>query len=186
MDKSIINRDEPCFSNVIVFAGNLAKSAFLNQLSGSDLRVKFHLYGPGISDDVKENMMVDYKGSYPPEEIPYRLEGSFGLIWDGTLLNTCDGSFGQYMRYNNPHKLSLYVSAGLPVIVWKQAAIADFVEKNHIGFAVESLYDIQHILQHLSNENYAVFLENVQRLQRQVTVGDFTTRALDGIEKIIQ
>lgn len=40
-------------------------------------------------------------------------------------------------------QLSLYVSSCLPVIVWSQDAIADFVKEHDIGFCVDSLSDCE-------------------------------------------
>ena len=55
---------------------------------------------------------------------------------------TCKGSFGEYLRINNPHKTSLYLASGIPVIIWSKAALAEFIEKNKCGITVDSLYEI--------------------------------------------
>ena len=34
-------------------------------------------------------------------------------MWDGPSPDTCAGVYGAYLRYNNPHKTSLYLAAGL-------------------------------------------------------------------------
>ncbi|UXZ08780.1 hypothetical protein F1B95_08005 [Clostridium perfringens] len=62
-----------------------------------------------------------YKKSLSPKEIVEKIEGDFGLIWDGTSINICDGSFGEYTKFNTPHKLSMYIASEIPVIVWKEA-----------------------------------------------------------------
>ena len=56
-------------------------------------------------------------GSFLPDELPSALEGSFGLVWDGDSSKTCSGVFGEYLRYNNSHKASLYLASGFPIIV---------------------------------------------------------------------
>lgn len=61
-----------------------------------------------------------WHGSFKPEESPEHLQG----VWDGDSVDTCAGNTGAYLRYNNPHKTSLYLACGMPVIVWKEAAIA--------------------------------------------------------------
>lgn len=33
------------------------------------------------------------------------------------------------MKYNNLHKLSLHICAGMPVVVWDKSAIADFARQ---------------------------------------------------------
>lgn len=173
------------FGKTIVFAGNLGKSEFIKSKDFKDLKVGFNLYGPNYDEQVINHKNVEYKGSFKPDEIPYRLKGSFGLIWDGDSLDTCAGSVGEYMKYNNPHKLSLYIAAGLPVIVWKQAAVANFVEKHDIGLTVSSLKEISDKIDKLTKEEYEVFLLNIRDLQIKVCGGYFTNKALDEAEKYL-
>ena len=172
-------------SKEISFAGNLSKSKFLQEKSIGKLGINFNLYGPNFDSDKIKIDNIKYNGSYRPEIIPYKLKGSFGLIWDGTSLNECEGSFGRYLKINNPHKLSLYIAAGLPVITWKEAAIADFIEKYRIGFIVDSLYDIEKVINTISNEQYEVYLQNVKNLQKKVCTGYFTKRALKEMERLL-
>lgn len=167
----------------VVFAGNLGKSKFLRNAEIETLGVHFNLYGPGFKEEVIKWGNVSYKGSFPPDEVPFKLEGDFGLIWDGTDIKTCDGPTGTYMKYNNPHKLSLYIAAGLPVIVWKQAAVAAFVTKHEIGIAVESLTDVSERIQSLSDGEYNEMVKTVKKLQKEVVKGTFTKRCLKTAEK---
>ena len=168
--------------NDIAFAGNLGKSTFLSHLPEYDCGVRFYLYGINLPDNVKNNPNVNYKGSYSADEIPYHLDGSFGLVWDGPSTGTCEGSAGRYMKYNNPHKLSLYIASGLPVIVWKQAAIANFVEDNHIGFTINGLEEIKYRIASITDRDYEIFTKNITNLQRKVLMGDYTR---DAIEKAL-
>lgn len=138
----------------IAFAGNLAKSTFLYH-DLDKLGVNFWVYGINLDRNKIRSKSVTYNGSFTSEEIPAKLEGSFDLIWDGDSIDTCSGAFGEYTRYNNPHKLSLYVSSCLSVIVWSQVAIADFVKEHDIGFCVDSLSDIHTVLASVTADAYA-------------------------------
>ncbi len=169
--------------NAIVFAGNLSKSAFLKSIG--ELKVQFNLYGPG-GEDLSELGNVEYRGSFSPEEVPYKLEGGFGLIWDGDSIDTCAGAFGEYLRLNNPHKLSLYIAAGLPVVTWTRAAIADFIAENGIGFTVDSLREIPSRLEKINAAEYRSMLENSARLQKKIAAGFFTNRALERVEQFLE
>lgn len=134
---------ESPYSATVCFAGNLDKSSFVAQL-GKIASCNFNLYGVKNAVELQgEN--VHYKGLLSSDEIVYLLDGDYGLIWDGSALETCEGVYGNYLRYNNPHKLSLYIAAGKPVIAWKQSAIAEFVEKNQIGIVVDSLEELNGI-----------------------------------------
>lgn len=165
------------FSSQIAFAGNLSKSTFLNKL-GLLTDLSFNLYGPNFNGEKIKTSNIQYCGSYSPDIIPCKLEGSFGLIWDGNSIETCTGSFGNYIRYNNPHKLSLYISSGLPVIAWSQAAIADFIKQNNIGFCVENLKDIPKRLSTLTKNDYDKYHENIKNIQDDVIHGVYTKNAL--------
>lgn len=160
----------------IVVAGSLSrkKAGYLKDLPSAP---RFNLYGVGYEDSGKEN--VSYKGSYLADELPYVLEGSFGLVWDGDSATTCSGASGSYLKVNNPHKLSLYLASELPVIVWKESAVADFVLANKIGLAIESLNELGQILENLRECDYASMIENVKRVSVQVRTGVFTKRAID-------
>lgn len=169
----------------IVFAGNLAKSNFLKSCKLSKLGVIFNLYGPGYDKDIIMSKNISYKGSYGPEEIPYKIEGSFGLIWDGDSLDDCSGIYGKYLKYNNPHKLSLYIASGIPVITWKKAAIADFIEKYNIGFTVNSIYEISKTIKKLTLVDYEEYKNNLKNLQKKLCQGFFTKNALDKINEMM-
>lgn len=185
LNKEYPNRDYKLGKSV-AFAGNLAKSEFLQREEIKDLNIKFNLYGPNFNSKNIKGKNIKYNGSYGPEVIPYEIEGSFGLIWDGISLNECAGSFGNYLKVNNPHKLSLYIAAGLPVITWKKAAIADFIKKYDIGFTVDSLYDIEKIISSMDNKQYETYVQNVKKIQEKVCAGYFTKRALDEVEKLLE
>ena len=166
----------PQFEKSITIAGNLdvKKSAYLSQLGKVDCR--FQLYGPNFSLYKTEN--VDYGGVLPPARIPDVLTSGFGLIWDGESIETCKGGFGGYLRYNNPHKLSLYLSAGLPVIIWKEAAEAKFVEENRVGLTVSSLYDIPTLLAETTEEKYRDIVQNVSKIAKKLVGGEYMNRSL--------
>ena len=173
------------FDRKVVFAGNLAKSDFLKKEAIQNMDFKLELYGSGFSETAMGWKNVHYAGSFKPNEVPYKLQGSFGLIWDGTSVDTCDGRTGEYMRYNNPHKLSLYIVSVLPVIVWEEAAIAELVKKYQIGLTVSSLHEISDKIQGLSNKEYKRMVDNVKKLQGKLAKGYFTKKALAEVVDIL-
>lgn len=148
------------FDNTIVYAGNLQKSKFLINIK--ELGIKFNLYGSKINNiESLCNDNVQYKGAFQQEDLSI-LSGDWGLIWDGTSATTCDGCYGQYLKYNAPHKLSLYIIAKLPIIIWDQAAEAEFITNNKLGVTVKSLYDINNIISKISKEEYCNIKKNVE------------------------
>ncbi|MBN1181142.1 MAG: galactofuranosyltransferase [Bacteroidales bacterium] len=164
----------------IVFAGNLAKSAFLKHIGQVKSTITvFKLYGIGfeyIKNNCPKNII--YKGFYSPNELVKFISGTFGLVWDGDSIETCSGTAGKYLKYNNPHKMSLYLLSGLPVLVWSRSASARFVLSNKLGFAIDSLQDITTLEQTLAIDEYQLMLDNVRIIQKKIATGHFLTEAL--------
>ena len=159
----------------VTFAGNLRKSTFIKDLK--DIRrTNFILYGNKGETDFSKAKNVEYKGTLPSEEIVYKIEGDYGLVWDGETIESCLGKRGEYLRYNNPHKLSLYIAAGKPVITWSQSAIADFVLNNEIGIVVDTLKDLENID---LGYNYAQMRNNVLQIKMAVGAGEYLEKALN-------
>lgn len=82
------------------------------------------------------------------------------------------GSFGDYLRYNSPHKSSLYLAAGLPVIVWSGPVLASFVREQGVGVVVGSLFEAQKTLAAIGLNEYAGLLENVVRVRTDIVAGE--------------
>lgn len=180
--------NDKIYEKTVIFAGNLSreKSPFVDQM-GKLSPLNIRLYGPDFSGDIlsKANN-VDYCGSFPAELLPQKLDRGFGLVWDGSSLDTCAGGTGEYLRFNNPHKMSLYFSAGLPVIIWSGAAQARFVKEKQVGVVVDSLYDIKDILDIMDEDEYYVLAENAKRLSRLLKNGYYTKMAVQRVEEAIK
>jgi hypothetical protein len=171
----------------IVFAGNLEKSKFLEELyllnkEYPDLH--FHLYGQGQTDTMLAQKNVTYHGAEKPYELPAKLKGSFGLLWDGDSINKPGGSLGHYMQYISHHKLSLYILSKLPVIVPATAASAPLIEKYRIGFAVNNLYEIEDKIKNISADEYRQMQTNMEPLAERISKGKCLGDAIDEIIKL--
>ena len=154
-----VDREPDGERNRVIIAGNLSpeKCVYLTDLG-------------------QEN--VTYMGSFLPDELVGELRGDFGLVWDGTSIETCSGNFGNYLRLNDPHKLSLYLTAGIPVVVWEEAAVADFVRKEHVGVAVASLTELKDKLAALTANDYEEMRQNALRISRLTRSGHYLTTAI--------
>lgn len=138
--------------------------------------MEYNLYGVGYTGEKREN--VHYMGAFPPEKLPFCLEGSFGLVWDGESCETCSGIYGEYLKINNPHKTSLYLASGVPVIIWEKAALAEFVQKNHCGITVVSLEEIGQKLEKMSEEDYQMIKKSAENVGKRLRNGYYTFTAL--------
>ena len=174
----------PVFDKSIIIAGNLKheKSGYIYKLRNVE-NVKFYLYGPNYEGTTEKNII--YCGSVSPDVLPRKLDKGFGLVWDGTCCECCDGLVGEYLRYNNPHKLSLYISSCMPVFIWKESAEAKFVEEHKIGFCISQLYEIEQIMKSITEKEYLELVNNVEKLAIKVREGYFETKAMDvAIERL--
>ena len=162
------------YEKTLCYAGNLQKSDFLvNEFYPIDV------YGPNPKKEYPNT--VSYKGVFAPEELPKHLKESFGLIWDGNRIDECNGVYGEYMKYNNPHKVSLYLSSGLPVIIWEKAALAGFVSKHQAGIVVESLAQLQDKLGSLTEEEYLNLRYNAQLVSEKLKKGHYVVEAVSNL-----
>ena len=165
--------------NEVVFAGNLAKSQFLPALYKMPVqKISFNLYGNKDNLDLSSFAHINYGGIFNSDHTG-KTKGGWGLVWDGKSIDTCNGPLGEYLSYNLPHKLSLYLAAGLPVIVWKGSAVAPFIVQHKLGIAVNSIQEIENIILHTSEETYLNYIYNCRRQGKILRSGGM-------IKKLIQ
>lgn len=172
----------------IVFAGNLAKSPFLQQLhhlKHSSPNLHFNIYGPDPFEGMEKQENITYHGVSKPYELPVKLTGSFGLIWEGNSIERPEGSIGHYIQYITHNKLSLYIVSGLPIIIAATAATAPLVEKYKIGVTVKSLYEVEEKIKGISDQDYQQMQLNMKPLAEQVSKGKHLTHAVNEIMKQI-
>lgn len=183
-----IQKKEIKRSLTLNIAGNLdaKKSGYLEKLNYIDKDIHINLYGVNYSKSLLFSDSFIYKGSFSPEQIPNQLNEGFGLVWDGYDIDGCKGNTGEYLKYNNPHKLSLYLISGLPVIIWSHAAEADFVIKNKIGLAVDNISDIKDVYESLTEENYKEMVINVKKCAEKVSCGYYLNHAIEELNSKLE
>lgn len=157
----------------VVIAGSLAKSSFLKQWN---YETNIDVFGRLPADALSEN--VNYRGEFSQEELMEKLPHCFGLAWDTAK------DFGQYTRYNNPHKVAMYLSMGLPVIIWKEAGMAQFITDNKLGYSLESLDDLDGLMNTLDAKSMDSVVNQVRKFSLLLREGFFTTRALLEAERV--
>ncbi len=164
------------FAKRVVYAGNV------NRLSESDcwynvLNHSLDIYGCGTQPDwlISENIHYHqyYSMHHNLSEIesfykPLSQCGGFGLIW------AYPDMLQMYVKYYAPYKLSHYLIAGLPVIVYSGAWYADFVRKYNIGFTVDDIRDINTILETVSESEYRIMSNNALQIAEHIKAGMFT------------
>ena len=167
----------------VAFAGNLSaeKSAFLYKLPPLlNDTVLLKLYGNGYCE-IKSNH-VQYNGVFSAQKLPAALDTNFGLVWDGYSTETCEGSYGLYLALNNPHKVSLYLAAGIPIIIWSGAALADFIVGNGLGISIASLMELSRTLADITQSDYQTMRINAQNESKKIRTGYYFHRVMCEVE----
>lgn len=165
----------------IIIAGNLSKekAGYLKKLK--DIRnVNFNLYGIGYIKE-KNETNIEYKGAFLPDELLNNLYGSYGLVWDGNSIEECKGGYGEYLKYNNPHKFSMYMATGIPVIIWKEAALAKLVQESKLGLVISNLQELSEKLKNVTDEEYNQYLHNAKNYSEKVRNGYFLSNAIQNV-----
>lgn len=166
----------------LVVAGNLDvnKAAYVYELGKCLKNAQLILYGRGFdSSAVIQNGRTIYEGTLLADELPQKIHSGFGLVWDGTSIDSCNGNTGEYLKINNPHKASCNIASGLPLIVWSQSAMADIVKKYGVGLCVDSLRNIDEVLEQITDEQFEEMIANVLLLSSKVRTGYFIKTAVN-------
>lgn len=159
----------------IAYAGNIDKALFIKQLDSSKMNFEMNLYGVK-SDNLQINDKLHYIGKETPEKLPNLIDANLGLVWDGNIDSSDESDIlKNYTKYNNPHKVSCYLAAGIPVIVWSKSAIWNFVRDNNCGYAIDNIYDINN----LDLSNYEEKRKNAIEISKKVRSGYYTKKAFN-------
>lgn len=172
----------------VVYAGALSmkKNSFLIKLSKTLNSWQLMVCGnkEGLQD-LQNNPQITYQGFVPSEEFIKHIDADFGLVWDGDSLDGCSGEYGQYLKWNSPHKVSFYLRAGLPLIIWKEAAVAPIIEEAGAGITIRSLEELDDRLKALTLEDYQKMKANTVIMAKRLNEGYFLHQALEEFNKHI-
>ncbi|MFT8714472.1 MAG: sugar transferase [Leuconostoc pseudomesenteroides] len=160
------------YSHLINFAGTFQKSPWLKDYDGPQI----NLFGsvPKKWRDFVFPNQVSYHGNFDPDDILNQLTSGFGLIWDNDFE---DKTYQSYTKYNAPHKASLYLRAGLPLIAWQQSALAAIIKQYDIGLTINKLTDLKKI-DDISLDQYHTWQKNIYPIASQLAQGFFTKQTL--------
>lgn len=173
-------------SNKVSIAGNLDfnKCGYIYEFASHNPDINIELCGGNYNFEKGKSIQnLVYRGSFAPDKITGVLSGSFGIVWDGPSSKSCLGNTGNYLKYNNPHKTSMYLAAGIPVIVWEEAAIADFIKSNNVGIVVKSLENLSSEINKITNEQYERMAKNARKIGEFLRKGYYFKNSIEHIMK---
>ncbi len=98
-------------------------------------------------------------------------KGGFGLIWEQSARS-------EYYKCNQPHKLSSYLAAGIPVIMQKGLVHEQTVTEYGLGFVVGSLEEAADAVRNISEDEYYELMDNIKNISFLIRGGFFTKKLL--------
>lgn len=173
LDKPVESSLIPYKDRVLVYAGNLtqSKSSFLDNFPDINLNV----YGANVDNRELTHDLVTYKGDFSPEEIPHEIRHGIGLVIDGDE----DSAYRSYNAYNTPYKLSMYLSAGIPVIALEGSVAGDIIKKQGLGATIKELSEseLRTAITYISNRQTNI-RRKTKEYQKIVTQGINTRKSI--------
>ena len=162
----------PAFKKEIFFAGSLERFPDLQNWSqDTPLRV---FSNQGVANEQAKNLSIE--GWKKDEELLLELsKGGFGLVW-GTHKN--DGESIQYYTLNISHKVSTYLTAGIPVIVPSSLSTAKFIVDQGLGFVADSLEEVHAIVDKMNLQEYQEITNRIKTFSYLLKEGYFTKKLL--------
>lgn len=169
------------------FLGNMnpASNCFVYDLAALLQQHQMHLYGNHLDETRFQKSvqghesLVTFHGYADDFGLMAHNEGDFGLSWYGESMIFGKGKIGEYMSINNPHKISLYLRCLCPVILWREAGLASFIEREGCGILIDRVDTIEETLSRITLEQYAEMMENVRRVAGRIASGYYFENALN-------
>lgn len=169
--------------NQVIFAGNLNKSKFVTEIKSSK-NLEYNLWGNISNKNLIDNS-VNYNGVVSSEKLPDYLHDAWGLVWDGTKTDDIEGLGGNYLKYIDPHKASLYIVSGVPIIVWEKAGIAKYIVDNKLGISISSLNEIGEKINNISESEYLEMMQSIKFVGNELVEGKMIKRAIQSAEQLL-
>jgi len=169
------------------FLGNMnpASNCFVYDLAKLLHTNPMHLYGNHLDEarfkeaTAGKEELVKFHGYANDFGLMGHNEGDFGLSWYGESMEFGKGKIGEYMAINNPHKISLYLRCLCPVILWRHAGLASFIEREGCGLLIDRVDTLEETLSQITPEQYAQMMQNVRRVAQRIASGYYFETALN-------
>ncbi|WP_057770831.1 SP_1767 family glycosyltransferase [Lactobacillus selangorensis] len=89
-----------------------------------------------------------------------------------------------YSKYNLPCEVVMYLALGMPVFVWQGPPAAQLVTENHLGYAIQSVDEIDSIFAALHDSDLWNLQRRVQAFGTMLRNGYFTRQAVLKTEQL--
>lgn len=171
----------PQFKRVISFAGdaNMDKFSFVKEWKYDTVK----LLVTAAEGDWQHDEKVEFIGWFRDQNRlanALRGNGGFGLLW------TEDEYTREYMKLCACFKVSLYLAAGIPVIVHSSIPEASTIIRKNLGFVVDTLDEAVDKINAVTEEQYSQMVKEVAIFGELIREGYFTKKLLtDAVFKLL-
>ncbi len=162
---------KPVFNKTINFAGNPKKFGFVKKWNSSRVEL-------AVTSNKEEWMLgknIKALGWYHLDEelaTALRHNGGFGLHW------ATDDYWSKYMTMNTSYKLSLYLAAGLPVVIPSYISQKDKIIEKNLGIVADSLDDAIEQICSMDESTYYGMVDSIDEFAKLIREGFFTKKAV--------
>ncbi|QBO35181.1 hypothetical protein EQG49_01280 [Periweissella cryptocerci] len=171
----------PLFEKHLIFAGSPYKAEYLQNWANTT-PVDVFARPEAINDEELLANNVTYVGYLHPDHIAKVLNYGFGLAFDE---DSATGNFAEYQTMNLSHKVSMFLAAGIPLILNAKAASAPMIEAAHAGVLIGSLDEIDDVMYNMTEQDYVHYSNGASRLSALVRHGFFYRKAIVEAEQIL-
>lgn len=178
-NRNVLNRQ---LTKEICYTSTTFKEPFFEELKRLG-NCGMHLF---IYSDKKIESIanVSYMGTFSSNDVS-NIRGSWGLVWNGMIHCHESAQEEAYYDFCSPHKASLYLVAGMPVIVKNTMAIAPIVKDFNLGICVDSLSELEETLASISDVEYFGMLSSVRQYSQRLMAGDNLKFAINQLSYVI-
>lgn len=165
----------------LIFAGSPYKATYMQ---GWQSHIPIDIFAREEAIDHIDQLhdSISYTGYLTPDKMPNLINYGFGLAFD---VDSDAGHFANYQTLNLSHKVSLFLAAGLPIIVNARAASAPILRAANAALVIDSIGDIEDIFYAMDDVQYHKLAHGSAQLGRLVRDGFFYTKAVRQAEQLI-
>lgn len=162
----------PEFSRRILFSGSPEKFGFVSRWS-YDIPLWVFADGDSAGSDLEEyGQNVHFEGWKDTTSLLLEYtRGGFGLVWSREQQS-------DHYKSSQPHKLSGYLAAGIPVIIQRGLPHARTVADYELGYVVDSLDEAADKVRTVAEEEFRRLAGNTKNISDLIRGGFFTKKLL--------
>ncbi|MCM0582302.1 hypothetical protein H9L19_00780 [Weissella diestrammenae] len=123
----------------------------------------------------EKDSLLNQVSELDPNKVNDVPHSGFGLVFEDDRAN--DKRF-----LNLSYEISMFLAGGVPVIISKHDSAAHLIRSFGLGLMIESLADIDRLMQDTTRESYLKMVENVSAFSKFIRQGAYYKHAIEACE----